>query len=263
MDRVYSLIDLSNMAGFSPKTERDLIEILTGIFEGGSYCTLAEDPKDTQGGLSYGKHQASELQGGLVALLKMYVARSTPPLPNPGFLSQIRAELQLYGPTGRKYLGSATQRAAYKQLLTTVCNDPAMQRAQDDFFDQSYFVPAMQHASDFGIKTPLGQSIFYDISIQAGSARTSFYRAALSQWNAQHPGATATCCSPKDPHGPDEKSFLLAVNAARRSEMLQSALPAYRATVYRPDEYDKLLNDDNLFFKKNFVFRGVAIQALP
>lgn len=252
------------MQGFAPQTVREMIEILTGIFEGGTYCTLADSVADTQGGLSYGKHQASEKQGSLVQMLKMYAGRTEPPVPDPDFLSQLETHLQLYDATGSSYKGTAAQRTAYKALLKTICKDPAMQKAQDDFFDQFYFVPAMQHASDYGVASPLAQSIFYDISIQAGVRRESFYRAGLAQWIAEHKKSTCTACQPKDATGPDEITFLRYVNAARRKEMLApTSSKAYKASVYRPNEYDKLLDAKNLDFKQDFVFHNVPIKALP
>jgi len=251
------------MAGHAPQTVKEVIEILTGIFEGGGYCTLADNPKDTAGGLSYGRHQASELQGSLTQLLKQYVHRASDPLPNPEFVAQLQVHLSLYNSKGNRYQGTSAQRAAYKQLLKTVCNDPAMQRAQDDFFDERYFHPALQHAQNLGVLSPLGQSIFYDIAIQAGAARLSFYNSALTRWKGEDTGSQCSACAPKDTAGPDEKTFLRFVNAARRSEMLASSSAAYRASVYRPDEYDKLIEADNLDFKKDFVFRGIPIKALP
>lgn len=250
------------MAGFEPKTEREIIEILTGIFEGGTYCTLADNPADTQGGLSYGRHQAAEFQGSLVTMLKLYVNRALPPLPDPALKLQMLDHLGLYDSAGKKYQGTAEQRTDYKRLLRKACNDPAMHAAQDEFFDTCYFVPAMQHVSDFGITRSVGRSIFYDIAIQAGAQRTSFYRSAIARWMKEQ-NCTCTACKPKDPNGPDEVTFLRFVNAARRTEMLGSSSPAYRLTVYRPNEYDKLLDAGNLDFKQDFVFKGVAVKALP
>lgn len=251
------------MPNFAPQTEREMIEILTGIFEGGGYCTLADSPTDTLGGLSYGKHQAAEAQGSLVAMLKMYVDRTDPPLPAPDFKDKLETHLQLYDAAGRKYQGTPAQRADYKQLLKTICNDPAMHAAQDEYFTECYYVPAMQHADTFGVSSPLGRSIFYDISIQAGSGRQSFYRSAIAHFMAQNPGVTCASCKPKDLNGPEEVAFLRAVNAARRSEMLASSSKDYQKSVYRPNEYDKLLDANNLDFKSDFVFRSCPIKGLP
>lgn len=250
------------MTGHSPQSVKEAIEILTGIFEGGSYCTLADNPRDTAGGLSYGKHQASELQGSLTQLLKQYVQRTSDPLPSPEYVTELQVHLRLYNAVGNRYQGSPAQRAAYKKILQTACGDPAMQRTQDEFFDERYFDPAMQHAVNLGVFSPLGQSIFYDIAIQAGSARLSFYKSALARWIEQA-GSGCSACAPKDSAGPDEKTFLRYVNNARRNEMLASSSPAYRASVYRPNEYDKLLDAGNLDFKQDFIFRGVPIKALP
>ena len=248
------------MKTFTPTSEKEMIDTLTGIFEGGSYCTIADSPTDVKGGLSFGKHQVSEIQGTLLALLKKYTNKPTATAAN---VSAINFHIALFNAAGTKYTGTITQRDDCKRALKIACTDPAMQQAQDEFFEVVYFTPAMRRASDFGIATPLGRSIFYDISIQAGPNRVTFYRAALDRWNAEHPGTNATACAPKDIAGPDEKTFLTYVDAARRSEMLNSSSKDYRASVYRPDEFDKLLAGGNLDLKTGFVFRGCQITGLP
>lgn len=54
------------------------------------------------------------------------------------------------------------------------------------------------------------------------------------------------------------------MNTARRAEMQSpSSCPGYCATVYRPNEYDKLLDAGNLFFKTDLIFKGFQVKALP
>ncbi len=249
------------MKTLTPTSEKEMIDTLTGIFEGGSYCTIADSPTDTKGGLSFGKHQVSEIQGTLAALLKKYTNKPTATQSN---VTAINFHLSLFNPAGTKYTGTITQRDDFKRTLKMACTDPAMQQAQDEFFDNIYFGPAMRHASDFGIATSLGRSIFYDIAIQSGPNHTAFYVAALDRWNTDHPGIHATACSPKDIAGPDEKTFLTNVDNARRAAMLSpKSSPAYKASVYRPDEFDKLLVSGNLALKANFIFRGFQIIGLP
>ncbi len=50
---------------------------------------------------------------------------------------------------------------------------------------------------------------------------------------------------------------------ARASEMQASSSPAYRATVYRPNEFDKLLDAGNLDFKQDFSFAGYPSKRCP
>lgn len=248
------------MKAYTPTSEKEMIDTLTGIFEGGSYCAIADSPTDPKGGLSFGKHQVSEIQGTLLALLKKYTNK---PTATPANVSALNVHIALFNAAGTKYTGTITQRNGFKRALNTSCTDPAMQQAQDEFFETVYFIPAIRCASGFGIATPLGRSIFYDISIQAGPNRLTFYRAALDRWNSEHPGTNATACTPKDITGPDEKSFLTYVGAARRTDMLNSLSKDYRASVYRPDEFDKLLVSGNLDLKTDFVFRGCQITGLP
>lgn len=46
--------------------------------------------------------------------------------------------------------------------------DPAFRDAQDALEKQIYFQPAMKHALDLGIRTPIGKAIFYDTIVQHG-----------------------------------------------------------------------------------------------
>lgn len=250
------------MKSFAPATEKDMIDTLTGIFEGGNYWTIADNPADVKGGLSYGKHQVCEIQGTLIALLKDYTVRGNAPVPDPAIVAALNIHIALFNVAGTRYGGTPEQRADFKQVLNNAGHDPAMQQAQDGFFDLRYFQPAMQHANNFGIQTALGKSICYDIAVQAGVNRLSFYRLALNRWNAEHPGTVATACSPKDATGPDEKTFLSYIGEARRAEMLSSSSAAYKASVYRPDEFDKLLNAGNLGLTGGFTFRGCSIGGL-
>ncbi len=237
------------MKTFAPSSEKEMIDTLTGIFEGGSYCSIADSLSDTKGGLSFGKHQVSEIQGTLVALLKKYTNKPTATSSN---VSAIQFHLGLFNSAGTRYSGTITQRDDFKRVLKMACTDPAMKQAQDEFFDAIYFIPAMRHAADFGLATALGRSICYDIAIQTGPNHTAFYVAALDRWNTEHSGT------------PDEKTFLTYVDNARRAAMLSpKSSPAYRASVYRPDEFDKLLVSGNLDLKTNFVFRGFQIVGLP
>ena len=249
------------MKTFTPTSEKEMIDTLTGIFEGGSYCTIADSPTDTKGGLSFGKHQVSEMQGTLLTLLKKYTNK---PAAIPANVSALNLHIARFNPAGTKYTGTSPQRDGFKRDLKMACTDPAMQQAQDEFFDTVYLIPALQHASDFGIVTALGRSIFYDVAIQSGPNRTTFYIAALARWNSERPGIHATACASKDITGPDEKTFLAYVGNARRTAMLSaSSSKDYRASVYRPDEFDKLLTAGNFDLKTDFVFRGCQINGLP
>ena len=247
------------MKTFTPVSEKDMIDTLTGIFEGGSYCAIADSPTGSKGGLSFGKHQVSEVQGTLLALLRNYTNK---PHAMSSNLNRINPHIALFNSTGTKYTGNAGERDSFKNALKIACQDPVMQQAQDEFFEAVYFKPAMRHSTDFGITTLLGRSMFYDIAIQAGPTRLTFYRAALDRWNLEHPGSNATACLPKDQSGPDETTFLSYVCAARRSEMLRSSSKDYKASVYRPDEFDKLLASGNLDLKTEFVFRGCRISGI-
>ena len=89
--------------------------------------------------------------------------------------------------------------------------DPVMRDAQDAFFEQEYFHPAMQWAADHGLTFPLSALVVYDSYIHSGSilplirrtfpertpdaggderAWTTAYVKARHTWLADHPRAT-------------------------------------------------------------------------
>jgi hypothetical protein len=247
-----------------PRNAEEAANDITGIFEGGKpdYCALADNPGDA-GKLSYGKHQASETSGNLKDMLQRY-SNSTGPAPDPALKTQMDDQLKHFSANGESYQGTAAQRTALKQLLKKACKDPAMQKTQDDFFNEMFLDPAVARASKFGVSSPLGKAMYYDMEIQGGGLVDGFSKHALKKWsdeNGVNPPATG--CAPNDPNGPDEKTFLYLVNAERRKTMENSSNALYKSTTWRPDNLDQLLDQDNLDLSKNFTLLGQPVNGLP
>lgn len=247
-----------------PKSDEEAANDITGIFEGGKpdYCALADNPEDA-GKLSYGKHQASETSGNLHEMLQRY-SNSTDPVPDPILKKQMDDQLHHFSADGEGYQGTGAQRTGLKQLLKKACKDPAMQKTQDDFFREKFWVPANAQAGKYGVSTPLGKAMYYDMQIQGPGLVDGFSKRALKRWsheNGVNPPATA--CAPDDPNGPDEKTFLYLVDAERRKTMQNSSNAPYKASTYRPDGLDQLLDQDNLDLSKDFMLRGEPVNGIP
>jgi len=248
----------------TPQNNFQAADAITGIYEGGKpdYCALSDSPTDL-GKLSYGKHQASETSGNLKRMLNQY-SNSTDPAPDPDIKSALDAQLSNFNAAGNSYTGTPEQRAEFKKLLKKACKDPAMQKAQDDFFQKQFWDPAMDKADQYGVTSNLGKAMYYDMQIQGPGLIDGFSKRALKKWsqeNGVNPPATA--CAPQDPNGPDEKDFLYLVDEQRRTTMQNSSNPDYQKTTYRPDGFDRLLDDDNMDLSKDFVLDGQPVKGIP
>ncbi len=139
-----------------------------------------------------------------------------------------------------------------------------MQRAQDDYFRLNFWEPAMTKATTYGVTSALGKAMYYDMEIQGPALVDGFSNRALKKWSDSN-GITpsATACKPADPNGPGEKEYLYLVNAERRSKMAGSSNDLYKSTVYRPDGFDRLLDQDNMSMSKDFSLREQQIKGLP
>jgi hypothetical protein len=66
---------------------------------------------------------------------------------------------------------------------------PEVQAAQLALADSNYFQPALKTASDFGLKTELGQALAFDIHVQNGGIKAAA-RSQIQSQLAQHPAAS-------------------------------------------------------------------------
>lgn len=233
-------------------------DFITGVFEGKipDYCAIADSPTDA-GGLSYGKHQAAEKRGGLYSMCKKYVD-STDPTPNPATKSKFETQLALFNSTHNEYVGTPAQRQEFKAAMKEACNDPAMRKAQDEFFAEGYLMPALKSADALCVGSPLGKSMLYDLAIQSGPNRINTLG---SKAMARTGKKGATQCQPCDPNGPTEEEFLKALNEERRKFVTDLGGDAAKST-YREDFYKEQLDGGNIALDRDFVVRGNPVKGL-
>jgi hypothetical protein len=242
----------------------------------------ASDP----GGISYGILQFAEKQGTLAPLLRKYVNSTNPP-PDKDLKKQIQDQLGHFDKAGKNYQGTDQQREDFFNTLEKAGNDPAMQKAEQDVADQRYFNPAMNQAAKYGVTSNLGKAMFFDQVVNWGQAgdpphtygSADFAKMALDKWNTDNK-AKATAAQPKDPHGPDEKTFLQYMNDARlqvtkdkwydpppKDRKLTKKEKARRDTYIslskRPKIFNQLLTDGNLQLNQDFDYdKGYRFYGL-
>lgn len=143
-------------------TQRSLIERIINTIETGSpagdysQVTIYADGPHGMRQITYGRAQTTEY-GNLRKLVQMYV----------GAGGQFSAALAPYV----DQVGSVplTEDRNFRTLLRSAGkSDPVMKQIQDRFFDEVYFAPAMEWATENGFTKPLSALVIYDSFIHSG-----------------------------------------------------------------------------------------------
>ena len=226
--------------------QKKVIDSVLSIFETGrvptpeSYqtCTILSDGA----GISYGKHQATDRAGSLDKIVDLYIQRGG---KHAEELKQYTARLSLNEsakvnpknpPAWAKYLVG---------VLKECGKDPVMQQAQDEVFDAGYWIPAVGHASSIGIKTALGHLIIYDTCIHSGPGGVAIIRGRFPE--------------PAPARGGDERAWVNAYIAARRTWLLANPNPLVQKCTYRMDALAEISKSGNWDLAVPLVVRGVKI----
>jgi chitosanase len=227
--------------------QKHAIDCILSIFETGkiptpasySTCTILADGA----GISYGKHQATDRAGSLDKIVKQYIAEGgTHASKLQPFVQRLASN-----DTAKMTMATAPQWAKdLVSLLKEAGQDPKMQAAQDAVFDENYWLPAVNAAKDAGLKTALGHAVIYDTCIHSGPGRVGTHRAAFPQ---------------KSPaNGGDEKEWIKAYVAARKSWLLGNSNPIVRKTIYRMEAFEKLMAENNWDLVTPFTVRSVKVS---
>ena len=193
-------------------------------------------------GISYGKHQSTDGSGSLDAIVTRY-------LDLKGTLSD-----KLY-----PYLDELESNASTKlnpkalpqwckdleALLKQAGQDPIMQAAQDQIFDENYWTPAVNKCKAMGLVTALSHLLVYDTCIQSGSGRID----KLRQKFAASPPA----------NGGNEHTWASQFNAARKAWLLSNSNPLVQKSAYRVDAMQKLIAAGNWDLAVPFAYRGQTV----
>jgi chitosanase len=117
-----------------------------------------------------------------------------------------------------------------------------MRDTQDAFFDATYFEPAVRAAERFKIFEPLGTAVVYD-SFVHGS------------WKSIRDNVFGT------PESRGERAWVRDYLAARRNWLAGHSRADLRATVYRIDALERLVDLDEWALDLPLVVRGAEISS--
>jgi chitosanase len=192
---------------------------------------LANDP----GQLTYGRSQTTLTSGNLYLLIKAYCD-----LPDAAFADALRPSL----PKLESHDAALNHDEAFKSLLRSAGDDPAMHACQDDFFDRVYWTPAASAAQSLGIATALGGATVYDSVIHGSWARMR----------------DRTIEKLKRPADSTEKKWIAGYIATRRDWLANHSNTLLRKTVYRMDALQKLVDDDAWDLALPLTVRGIVLN---
>lgn len=156
--------------------KRFIIEAIVSTFETGDpyggYDVVAI--LDDKGGISYGKHQATDGGDNLDLMCFRYVDRG-------GIYAN---ELEPYLPRLNNDETTKFNSKNYPQWAADLMDilaragrdDPLMRQVQDEVFGEKYWNPTQQHCTDMQLKAPLSWCLIYDTCIQSGPGKVTELR---------------------------------------------------------------------------------------
>lgn len=222
-----------NLSDLQKKT----IKAIVSVFETGSvrgrYDALAI--LNDGAGISYGRHQATLASGNLSRLLLNYYLPHASPM--------IQKSFDPYIPMLKNNHQALNVDARFKLLLKTVgAEDPVMRRAQDQLFEEQFFVPSIQFCDKIGLTYPLSAAVIYDSMIQGGFSHCR--------------NATRVAIPAK---GGNEQMWIHAYLAARENFLRTRPRKIVQETVYRPRTFMSLVRSQNWTLVLPFVVHGVNL----
>lgn len=220
-------------------TQKSKIESVINALETGSaagnYSTVSIYPDGPRGikQITYGRSQTTEFSL-LPKLIEKYVTAG-------GRLSE---DFKAYnGRIGQK--PSMWQNTKFIALLKSAGKDPVMQKTQNDFFDERFYLPAKEWADSNGFTLPISLLVIYDSYIHSGSMR-----ADIRNMFPEH--------TPEN--GGNERVWIMQYVEARKNWLLSRKSDILKKTVYRMKCMEYCIDTDNWQLEKPIIANGVAIK---
>ena len=201
-------------------TQKKTAEALVNIFETGEglgdYSQVTLIAGDT-GHLTFGRSQTTLGSGNLNELMQRYCANS-----GARFGSRLASYLPRFVARDLKL----DKELKLHNLFRASADDNVMRDTQDTFFDETYWQPAAQTAERLKIRSPLGVALVYD-SFVHGSWKL------MSNRTTQKVGDVSSA---------SEQKWIAAYRATRRAWLAENTRADLRATVYRMDTFQRLID---------------------
>ena len=217
-------------------SQKKLIEQVINCFETGSITgnysqvTLLDDAPNGTKQVTYGRSQVTEY-GNLKTLLQAYHG-------------QYAMDLGQYIPKIRD--GSLATNTGFHELLRKAGKDPAMQKCQDDIFDEHYFKPSVEWATTMGFTEALSLLVIYDSYIHSGHIMQSL----RNKFSERVPN-----------EGGNEKTWIKSYVEARHNWFKNSLNPVLQNCVYRTSCLMSLISLGNWdLTQRPIMAHGVMIR---
>ena len=189
-------------------------------------------------GISYGKHQSTDRSGSLDAIVMRYLDL------NGSLASKFDPYLSSLNANFSSKVDPSNPPADVKalmKLLSDAGKDPLMQRAQDEIFDEQYWIPSVHRGQAMKLNLPLSYLALYDTCIHSGPGRID----ALRKVFPEVPPAS----------GGDEKSWTKAFLNARYSWLKSYPNTLVQRSADRVTAILKIAAADNWDLKTPYVYR--------
>lgn len=216
------------------KTAQSILNIFETSEVLGDYGNVTVIAGDT-GHLTFGRSQTTLGAGGLSELLQRYCS-------NAG--ARFAGRLQPYLALVAARDVSLDNDIRLHNILRATADDPVMRDTQDLFFDQKYWQPAVRAATSLGITTALGVAIVYDGYVHGSWAKM--------RDRAQQEAGSFTALG--------EHDWLRAYVKVRHAWLAGSNRRDLRATVYRMDAFQRLIDQGYWGLELPLVVRGTEIS---
>jgi chitosanase len=211
----------------------NIYETSSPFGEYGMVTVARNDP----GHLTYGRSQTTLASGNLFLLIKAYCD-----LPEAGFGDSLRPFLDRLDARDL----SLDHDGELHAILRSAGEDPVMHGAQDAFFDRAYWQPAVRSATNMAITSALGTAVVYDSRVHGSWGRIR------DRVNHNH-GRIAD-------DGLSENDWIGHYVAERRAWLGGHSNSLLQRTVYRMDEFRKLIDQAKWDLALPLVVRGIAID---
>lgn len=219
-------------------TQRKTAQGILNLFETsevlGDYGKVTLIPGDT-GHLSFGRSQTTLGSGNLHKLLQRYCA-------NAG--ARFGTRLSAYLPRFEARDTALDHDLKLHNLLRATADDPVMRDTQDSFFDEFYWQPTARAAEREGIACALGVALVYDGHVHGS------WKMVRDRTNTEV-GTVASA---------GEQRWLQAYVNARRTWLATHPRADLRATVYRMDTFQRIIDQGYWGLELPLVVRDKEIS---
>jgi chitosanase len=226
----------TTLTSIQTKTAQAIINLLETSEVLGNYSLVTLISGDT-GHLIYGRSQTTLGSGNLHLLIERYCA-------NLG--ARFRARLEPYVLRLKAKDITLDDDTKLHNILRASADDPVMRETQDAFFDEAYWRPALRTAEQLGITSPLGIAVVYDSRVHG----------SWQQIRDRTNQASGTV------DGLGERGWIAAYVKTRRNWLATHKRSDLRATVYRMDAFQRLIDQDFWGLELPLVIREKEISTV-